>query len=320
MPDSPPIILDAQTIDSLLPHLDTLATMRALFAELGKGNAVQPRQTLALLPQQQGDFILYSGAMTEPPVLGVKISPYIVAADRPVITAWTLLLSARTGKPLVLCDAGRLTTERTAATTALAVDLLARRDARRLAIIGAGPVATAHMRHVIGLRDWSGIKVFSRGLQNDETRCAAWQKDPRVLVSSSARDCVAQTDVVLLATCSGTPVIDPDWLGPETLVTSISTNAHEAHEVPPAFLSQAQVYCDDADGTPSSAGEMVIARRDLGWNPSQIRGDLAGLCSGKAPLPEAGRRVFFRSIGLGLEDIAIAHAVWQLAQNEGQAR
>ena len=78
------------------------------------------------------------------------------------MTAWTLLMSMQTGQPLLLCDAGELTTARTAATTAVAVDALAPLTANRLAIIGSGKVAQAHLHYVKGLRDWQSI-VFTAG-------------------------------------------------------------------------------------------------------------------------------------------------------------
>lgn len=74
-------------------------------------------------------------------VFGAKLSPYIVTGGRPIVTAWTALMSMRTGQPLMWCDAGLQTVERTAGTTALAVDCLAPGTARRLAIVGA----TAHL-------------------------------------------------------------------------------------------------------------------------------------------------------------------------------
>lgn len=312
-----PLVLDAAAVAERLPRLDVLGAMRALFLALGRGQAVQPPQSLTPFPGDRGDFILYSGALASEGVFGAKLSPYIPTGARPIVTAWTLLMSSETGQPLLLCDAGRLTAERTAATTALAIDLLAPREAGRLAILGSGPVAAAHLRHVRGLRDWTGIRVFSPNLAQEVGRRAAWEAEPGVRLAAGARDCVEGAGVVMLATSSGTPVIDPAWLAPGALVTSISTNAALAHEVPPEFLAGAQVYCDHAATTPGSAGEMVLARRDHGWDPAAIRGDLAGLCLGACPLPAPGRPVFFRSIGLGLEDVAVAQALWADLQERG---
>jgi L-arginine dehydrogenase len=312
----PPLILDAAAVGRLLPQVDALGTMRSLFFELGRGRAVQPAQTLTLFPDGGGDFILYSGVLARHGVFGAKLSPYIPTEGRPIVTAWTLLMSTETGQPLLLCDSATLTTERTAATTALAVDLLARPQARRLAIFGSGPVATAHLHHLVGLRDWTDIRIFSPRLAASADRRRALQVDPRISFPETAAECATAADVIALATSSGKPVIDPAYIGQDTLVTSISTNAMEAHEVPPAFLHDAQVYCDNRATTPASAGEMAIARREHGWGAEAIRGDLAGLCCGDCPLPEEGRPVFFRSIGLGLEDVAIAHALWKVAREE----
>lgn len=316
MTDMPPtaLVLDAAAVDALLPRVDTLGAMRALFSELGRGEAVQPPQTLALFPEDRGDFITYLGASTGAGIFGAKLSPYLVRPGKPVITAWTVLMSMETGQPLMLCDAGALTTERTAGTTALAVDHLAQDGAQVLAIIGSGNVARAHLRHTLPLRDWSEVRVYSPGLATDPVRRAAWtDMDTRVQFAPSAEAAGDGAAVVMLCTSSGTPVFDTSALPPGALVTSISTNAAQAHEVDPGFLAAADVYCDYSATTPAAAGEMTLAAA-AGWNPAQIRGDLAGLAAGTAPSPTGERPIFFRSIGLGLEDIFMARAIYDAAR------
>ncbi|MNF87426.1 ornithine cyclodeaminase [compost metagenome] len=66
------------------------------------------------------------------------------------------------------------------------------------------------------------------------------------------------------------------------------------------------VYCDYRHTTPLAAGEMVIATERKLWSTESLVGDLAELSNGTAPLPKYDRHVFFRSIGLGLEDVAIS--------------
>lgn len=312
-----PLVLDAAAVAALLPQVDALAAMRRLFTELGRGDAVQPAQSLTLLPGGQGfqgDFITYQGASHGAQMFGAKLSPYLPREDGAIVTAWTVLMSSETGLPLMLCDAGRLTVERTAATTALAVDHLGAAAAHRLAIIGSGAVAEAHLRHVLPLRDWQAVQVFSPSLQGAE-RADHWRGlDPRVTVAQSADAAIAGADVVMLCTSSGQPVVDTTDVKPGILVTSISTNVARAHEVAPAFLNDAEVYCDYRATTPVTAGEMVIAG-EQGWDAGAIRGDLAELQCGQCPYPSGDRPVFFRSIGLGLEDIFMAEAVYQAARS-----
>lgn len=313
-PHMPPLVLDAAAVARHLPSVDVVAALRVMFADLGRGDAIQPPQTLTLLPGEAGDFITYLGAIAGARVFGAKLSPYIVTPGAPIITAWTTLMSMDTGQPLLLCDSGQLTTERTAGTTALAVDCLAPAGASVLAIIGSGKVALAHLRHVLPLRTWREVRVYSRRLNGNAERQAEWaQFAPNVIFAESAEAAAMGAEVVMLCTSSGKPVIEAAAIAPGALVTSISTNVANAHEIAPGFLVGAEVYCDYHATTPASAGEMKLATTDHSWSSDALRGDLAGLVAGTCARPSGGKPVFFRSIGLGLEDVCMAHAIWRVA-------
>ncbi|MBV7478750.1 ornithine cyclodeaminase family protein [Pseudomonas sp. PDM31] len=312
MSSTPHVITQLQARE-LLAQVDVPQILRKLFRELAAGQAVQPAQQLVEFPQGAGDFINYLGVLAEDGVYGIKTSPYIVGEQGPLVTAWTLLMSMQTGQPLLLCDAGELTTARTAATTAVAVDALAPLNARRLAIIGSGKVAQAHLHYVKNLRDWHSISLYSPSLNEaPETVSLLKSIEPRLTITQSREAAITDADVVMLCTSSAGPVIDPSTLSKPALITSISTNAPRAHEVPPQSLNDMQVFCDYRVTTPGSAGEMLIAGEQHGWDKGTIVGDLPDLLSATVQRPDYNRHVFFRSIGLGLEDIALANALYQL--------
>jgi L-arginine dehydrogenase len=309
-------MIDQALARDVLTRIDVPQILRKLFRDLAAGNAVQPAQQLVEFPQGAGDFINYLGVLAEDGVYGVKTSPYIVREQGALVTAWTLLMSMKTGQPLLLCDAGELTTARTAATTAVAVDALAPANAQRLAIIGSGKVAQAHLHYVKTLREWQSISVYSPSLLEDpEIQTVLRTIAPQLKIADSREAAIAEADVIMLCTSSAGPVIDPADLSKPALITSISTNAPRAHEVPPGSLNDMQVFCDYRQTTPGSAGEMLIAAEQHGWHKESIVGDLADLLSDKVPRPDYQRHVFFRSIGLGLEDIALANAVYHLTTN-----
>jgi L-arginine dehydrogenase len=316
-----PLVVDEQTVRRAIPSLDARSALTAMFRALADAQAVQPPQTLTLLPNNAGDFITYLGALADAQVFGAKLSPYIVTGGKPIITAWTALMSMQTGQPLMWCDAGLLTTERTAGTTALAVDQLARADAKRLAIVGAGAVGVAHLRHVAPLRAWESICVYSPDLAtSDAIRAAVQAAGPRAEISASIEACVQDADVVMLCTSSASPVLPRNALTKPALITSISTNAANAHEIDPAWLPEMDVYCDYRATTPASAGEMKLAAQH-GWSPEQVKGDLPALLAGTCAKPSYERHAFFRSIGLGLEDVAIASELYRhLTHPEGQTQ
>lgn len=311
-------VISAEQTGEILRHIDVPAVMKRIFTSLAAGEAVQPAQKVVLLPDSRGDFISYFGVDMSRRVIGAKISPYVVTDARPVITAWTLLLSAENGMPLMLCDASLLTTERTAATTALAVDLLARHDSDCLTVIGTGAVGRAHIRHAVGLRKWKEIRIWSRsgGVTTAELNKELGLPEGLLRVCSSQQEAVKDTDVLMLCTSSATPVINLSLLTTPCLITSISTNAPEAHEVSPQDLAQMDVYCDYRHTTPEQAGEMVIANREHGWSRDNVAGDLPELVSSTCRQPDYQRHVFFRSLGLGLEDVAIAESVLNYLQEQ----
>jgi L-arginine dehydrogenase len=314
MSASTPRVIHQAEAEQLLQRIDVRQAMRDMFRELASGQALQPPQQQVEFPAGGGDVINYLGVLASQGVYGVKTSPYLVRQPKALVTAWSLLMSMHSGQPLLLCDAGSLTTARTAATTAVAVDALAKPEARGLAIIGSGTVAQAHLRYVADLRDWRDIRVFSPNL--NAAKAAAFAAiDRRARAAASLDDAVAEAEVILLCTASGTPVLDPARLANPALITSISTNVAHAHEVPPATLAQMDVYCDYRATTPASAGEMRLAAERHGWDSAAIRGDLAELLSGAAPRPDYRRHAFFRSIGLGLEDVALANALYHLSQS-----
>lgn len=309
------IVVGEADINAILPRIDIRASLERMFLSLAKGDAVQPPQTLALFPKEAGDFITYLGVFADEKVFGAKVSPYIPGDGKALVTAWTLLMSMETGAPVLLCDAKKLTTERTAATTIIAADALAPRDAKVLTIVGSGPVGLAHLRYAQSMRKWTEVRLASPSVDTQADVPETTLNGVAVSRYLDANEAIAGADVVLLCTSSGTPVIDTKFLKPAAVVTSISTNVSNAHEVDPAALQGFDVYCDYRATTPASAGDMKLATAAGTWSIDALMGDLPELLSGKAKAPTRDRPIFFRSIGLGLEDVAAAVAVFKALQN-----
>ena len=254
-----------------LDKAQVLESLSTAFAGLNNGRSVQPAQTVTAFPDDLGDCIFYPGALLDLGLIGVKVSPYLgelAAAGKYPVTAYTLLLSSSDGRPILLCDSYALTMVRTAATTALAIQHLAGDGARSLALTSEFP-------------------------------------DAGLTFATTAADAVRDADVVMLCTSSGTPVVERDWIGPKALVTSISTNVPGAHEIDPAWLSDFDVFCDYRATAPVTAGEMKNAIEEGTWDAGSIVADLPELVAG-ASRGTSGRPAFFRSTGLGIEDLAIA--------------
>ena len=306
------LTLSQDDVLKILPKVDVFTTVEAMFGALGRGEAVQPKQVQTLFPGNKGDYINYSGVWMSAGVYGLKTSPFIVHDKGYTVTAWTLLMSTETGEPMLLVDSSRLTLERTAATTAVAVKYLSKKEAKKLAVIGSGAQALAHIRYVSGLRNWESIKVWS--LNSSELTAEKQEEFKRagngVLEFAPTKEiALEEADVILLCTSAASAVIKACDIKGSALITSISTNAPGAHEIDPAMLANMEVYCDCTATTATVAGEMKLAAQSGCWNPEMVKGDLGALVNGSCPVPTGDKPVFFRSIGQGLEDVAVALAV-----------
>ncbi len=293
------------------PQIDEreiLTTLRRAFTDVATGKATIPGQFVVDLPGG-GDVIQYPGILADGGLYAVKVSPYLPQPEgKAVVTAWTLLLDTVTGAPVALINAGALTTERTAATSALAADLLLPPTAQTAAVVGYGPVGRAHVRYLRALRPEIDVRVYAR------TPPAA--VDPTVTLADSIDAAVAGADLVMLCTSAAEAVLDPRRLPVGTVVTSISTNAPGAHEIPATAVPALDVYLDSRT-TLTVATELRLARVD-GWDGTAVRGTLADLVAGTAPAPSGDRVVYFRSVGLGIEDAAVASAAYR-AQLSGES-
>ncbi|MEU9454887.1 hypothetical protein [Streptomyces sp. NPDC048277] len=286
------------------PHVSeraVLAALREAFGDSSHSEPAGPGQFVVDLPGG-GDVIHYPAVLPAAGVHAVKVSPYLPRPAGPaVVTAWTLLMSLSTGEPVALLDASALTAERTAATTVLAADLLLPPDARTAAVIGYGRIGRAHSRYLSLVRPGMTVRAFSPvGIDEVEG------EDKAV---SSVEEAVEGADLVMLCTSAADDVLDPRDLAAGAVVTSISTNAPGAREIPPAAVPELDVYVD-ARTSLRVAAELLQAAAS-GWDPALVRGDLADLVTGSAPRPSGERPVYFRSVGLGIEDAAVAWAAYE---------
>ena len=313
------LTLTEKEVLEVLPKVDVFSTVEAMFGALGRNEAVQPKQVQTLFPDNKGDFINYSGVWMSAGVYGLKTSPFIVQPKGYTVTAWTLLMSTQTGEPLLLTDSSRLTLERTAATTAVAVKYLAKENAKHLAVIGSGAQALAHIRYVSGLRKWESIRVWSLNsheLSEDKKEAFLQAGNGLVEFAGTKTEALEGADVILLCTSAADAVISAKDIEGAPLITSISTNVACAHEIDPAMLALMDVYCDCTATTATVAGEMKLAIEAGYWKPEAVKADLGALVNRAAPLPAYDRPVFFRSIGQGLEDVAVALAVFNQIQKQ----
>ncbi|MFI5083687.1 MAG: ornithine cyclodeaminase family protein, partial [Streptosporangiales bacterium] len=221
------LVLAGHHVRELLPYRECADVMRAALAELARGQIQQPLRTI-VRPRDAAGFMGLMPAYSPDAGYGLKaicITPGNPAIGKDAHQGGVLLFDVHTGEPLALVNASAVTEIRTAATSAVATDLLASPGAAELAIIGTGVQAQAHAHAIAATRPLTGIRLAGRDLTRTSEVAAelAGQLGLPVTAHDYAAAAVDGVGIVVTATTSPRPVLRWEWLSPGTHVNAVGS-------------------------------------------------------------------------------------------------
>ncbi len=288
----------------LLPMADAIECMRACFRSLRAGDARnQPRRRLIL----SNHSTLHQLAGSIPGYFGAKIY-----STNPRHGAWftVLLYEEETGKPLATIDANHLGQIRTGAVSGLATDLLTSRSASTLGIIGSGFQARTQLEAIAAVRSLRKVEVWSRNPEKRRQFAEDSSKSLDIPVEpvDSAEQALSDKDIVVTATYAREPVLDAAWIRQRpVLVNAMGSNYADRRELPAGLVLSADLLVvDDIEQGKTEAGDYTMALSEAEWHNVK---PLAAFASAE---PTKGLTIF-KSVGLGVEDVAVAAFVYQRA-------
>ena len=283
------------TYEALIPAVE-----RALIG-LSTGTVRQPLRSMMRIPEHEGILGLMPASDGE--LIGVKlVTVYERNVQEPTHQAVIQLFSAKTGEPLVAMD-GRLITEmRTAAVSAVAVRLLARRDARVLTILGSGVQARSHAHALRMVRKFEEVRVWSR----TERNAARFAEEFGARAITTAEAAVRGADVVVSATSTREPVVRGEWLSRGALVCAVGAVGPEKRELDDAAML-GTVVVESREAALKESGDLI-------GSGASIVAELGELLAGTRKLPDTNSWTVFKSLGVGASDLAAARIVWESYQ------
>lgn len=309
--------------------IDTAATWRALNfdsvipvlrAAFAGGYTVPPRHVHSISSGGREGTSLIMPAWSEAGYFGVKvinIFPENTSDGLPGLHATYTLYSARTGVPLAQVDGDAVTAFRTAGAAALGADYLARRDARRLLVLGSGriaglvPAAMSAVRPIDQIEIWNvrpaGAEKLAESLRSQGFAARA---------VTDLEAAVRQADIVSCATLSTVPLVQGAWLQAGAHLDLIGSFKPEMKETDPHCFAGNAVYVD-TDEAPTKSGDLLAAFEAGTLTRDAIRGNLFDLVAERVPGRQDAQQItVFKAVGSALEDLALAALVYEA---EGQA-
>src|SRR5690348_2978111 len=225
------LILDSHQIARLLPMADCIELMSDALVALARGEVFQPLRTIVRPPDAHGLLgLMPAYRHGEHGALGLKaicVFPGNPSIGKDAHQGMVILFSQETGEPLALMNASEITAIRTAAVSAVATRLLAREDAQKLGIIGAGVQARTHLVALSCVREIKHARVACRNPHHAERLVSEMQEKVSfpIEVVSSNEEVVRDADLVVLATSSQQPVIERNWVSAGTHINAIGTHS-----------------------------------------------------------------------------------------------
>lgn len=245
----------------------------------------------------------------------VSVYPGNAARGLPAVHGSYMLADGTTGAPLAVMDGTALTVWRTAAASALAAGYLARPDASRLAMVGAGALAPHLIRAHAAARPIDHVTIWNRGRARAEALAEGLTgalAGVTITVAADLENAVREADIVSCATLAANPVVEGAWLKPGAHLDLVGGYTPAMREADDAAVTRASLFVDTRAGALKEAGDVVDPIRRGVIAETAVKADLFDLCRGRhAGRTSAEEITLFKSVGTAIEDLAAAMLVWR---------
>lgn len=306
------LILSHREVANLADMELAVAAVEGAFREHAEGRARMPSKVYLDLPEYDGDF------RAMPSLLGgyaglkwVNAHPHNRERhDLPTVLGTYVLSDPRSGFPLAIMDATLLTALRTGAAAAVATKHLARLPFTRVGFIGAGVQARMFRD---ALRVLGEFELLAADREPRRAEELASESGGRAVSIEEAAGC----PVVCIATPSTSPVVARAWVAPGTHINAMGADGPGKQELDPAILADARVFIDELEQA-VHGGELNVPIAQGLFREAQIAATLGEVIAGKrAGRSDAGEITVFDSTGLAIQDVALAAALYERAQERG---
>lgn len=315
-------LLGGDLIDRILDRDELVSVLAEGFENHTRGKTSMPPRSE--ITSGSGHLYLMGGWLGADGEMAVKlVSQFPGNTEHPLHQALVVLFDSDNGSPVALLDGESITAIRTAAVSRLATRLLARPEASRLAVVGAGVQGRSHVEALARDRELSMVSVADRDQERAEAFAASVRTELglEAKAATSLEVALADAEIVVAATGVAEPIICHDLLAPGCHVNSVGHNM-AGREVDTALVDAAVVVVEDRSTVmnPGASGsqDLIMAAADLGSDAGIVHAELGELLTGQQPgRTDQDQITLYKSVGLGIEDAAAAGLAYRRATEQG---
>lgn len=292
-----------------------IGVMRRALADLEAGKCTQYLRTSTKLPT--GGLMAYMPAAVDG-AFGAKLITIFhsnAGTAYPSHQGSVLLFDGAHGSLTAMMDGGAITEIRTGAVSAVATDLLARKDASSLAILGAGVQGRSHLLAIREIRNLQKVTVWDKFFENAQRFAKEMSEKTGLPIEAceTAKQAVENADIICTVTASHTPIVEKEWVKKGAHINAVGACAAPDRELASALVAACTVYCDNVDSVYAEGGDFLIPKSEGLFDDSHLKGTLGQLLLGQRPGRTGDDEItMFEALGIAVEDIACAKYLYEV--------
>jgi ornithine cyclodeaminase/alanine dehydrogenase-like protein (mu-crystallin family) len=289
--------------------------MRTAMKLVATGETIQPIRSSLLHPRRKGLLSMMPGYTAGPEWLGIKVVsvfPGNSGSELGSHQGMVLLFDPEHGSPVGLLDGREITAIRTAAATAVATDVLAKKSASVLAIFGYGEQARTHLKAVPLVRDFQRILVWGRHVDKARAFCESMRRfvKAQLVAVESAQDASQVADVICTTTAAPEPILYGSWLHEGQHLNVVGSSIPSTSEIDIEAVVRSRLFVDFRDSALQLAGDFRRAREAGAVGVDHIQGSIGDVMAGTVGGRTSERDItLFKSLGMVCEDLVAADFV-----------
>lgn len=313
------LIIEKEQVRKILTPEACMEAMRQALMDLENGKCAMPQRLLCTMPNTAvfGFMPAYVGDY-----FGAKvISAYApnMGTQYPSHIGYVILFESEHCTVSAMVEAGTITEIRTGCVSAVATDLLARKDAHTLAVIGAGAQARSHLAALRLVRDITSVQVFDLNAAAAQRYAAEMGEKYGipVTVAASVAEAVKDADIICTVCPAKEAYLTRDMVKPGVHINAVGTFTPTTREVASDLVAAARLYSDYTESTRKESGEYLVPLREGLITEDHILGSVGELLLGRADGRISDDDItMFDALGLAVEDVASAKMVYQEARKQ----
>jgi ornithine cyclodeaminase/alanine dehydrogenase-like protein (mu-crystallin family) len=317
------LMINQSEAHRLLPMNECMEVMADTLLTVAKGDAILPLRPVMWLPEKVGALGMMPSYLGSIGMMGLKVVsvfPGNHGTEYDSHMGAVLLFETQHGQLLAIVDASEITAVRTAAVSGVATRLLAREDARELAILGSGIQAKSHLAAMLLARDIEHVRLWSRNAENAEkfARNESRRHGVHIEITPTAQAAVEGADIICTVTSAREPVLMGEWLKPGAHINAVGSSVAFTRELDTPAMVKAKLYVDRRESTLNEAGDFLFPKQEGAINDDHIRGEIGEILLGTVKGRQSADEItLFKSLGLAVEDVASAHHIYTKAKANG---